>query len=281
MRQRPLHALLVAVVSAVGLTVVWFATYQVDFTSWLDRGVQSGFVGLSDTRAEVPAELLAHLVDPAPFAVFAAAIIGLALVRRRPRLAVAAAVIFAGANVTTQVLKHLTAGPRAYDVAATWHGEGLELWPSGHTTAVMTLVLCLVLVSPARLRPSAAAVGGLFAIGVVYSILLLSWHLPSDVLGGFLVATSWTFFTLAALRAAERRWPAPVRGDQILTPNAVLGPPLIAAATAVTLVAAVVVVRPGRVVAHAVEHSAFMVGAPLIAAAALAVTVGVSLALRR
>ncbi|HEX5853401.1 MAG TPA: phosphatase PAP2 family protein, partial [Solirubrobacteraceae bacterium] len=32
-------------------------------------------------------------------------------------------------------------------------------------------------------------------------------HWPSDVLGGYLVATLWTALALAVLRAAERRWP--------------------------------------------------------------------------
>lgn len=280
MTQRPLSALLVAAASAAALVVVWFTTYQVDFTSWLDRGVQSGFLGLRHSRAELPAELVAHLVDPPAFAVLAALVTALGLARRRPRLAAAAAVILVGANVTTQLLKHLTAGPRAYELSANLRSTG-ELWPSGHTTAAMTLALCLVLVCPPRVRPSAATAGALFVVAIVYSILLLGWHLPSDVIGGFLVAMGWTFLTLSALRAAERRWPAPVREEPNPTPDAVLGPPLLAAVGAVGLVAVVVVLRPGQVVAHAIEHSAFMVGAPLIAAAALALTVGVSLALRR
>jgi membrane-associated phospholipid phosphatase len=32
--------------------------------------------------------------------------------------------------------------------------------------------------------------------------------MPSDVLGGYLMATLWAALAVAALRFAERRWPA-------------------------------------------------------------------------
>jgi hypothetical protein len=37
--------------------------------------------------------------------------------------------------------------------------------------------------------------------------MLLAWHFPSDVIGGFLVATASALMVLAALRAADARWP--------------------------------------------------------------------------
>jgi membrane-associated phospholipid phosphatase len=46
-----------------------------------------------------------------------------------------------------------------------------------------------------------------FSIAVGCYLLILSWHMPSDVLGGFLVATLWMALAVAVLRAAERRWP--------------------------------------------------------------------------
>ena len=63
----------------------------------------------------------------------------------------------------------------------------------------MMLALCAVLVSPRRLRPLVALLGTALAVGVSYSILVLGWHFPSDVLGGFLVAGGWTSLTLAGL----------------------------------------------------------------------------------
>jgi membrane-associated phospholipid phosphatase len=281
MPARVLSPVLLTIASAVALLLVWVATYRIGLTSWADRGVQHGFVGLADTRAWDVAKSVAHLVDPRPFAVLAGALVVIALIRRQPRLAVGAAVILAGANVTTQVLKRITAESRAFDVASWSGGMGQELWPSGHTTAVMTLVLCLVLVSSRRLRPTAAALGALFAVAVVYSILLLGWHLPSDVLGGFLVATGWTFATVAVLRSMELRWPSAGRAERPLRLAAVLTPPVAVSVLVVVAVLSVALMRPGRTLAHAIEHSAFMLGAPLIGAAALALATGVAVALRR
>lgn len=272
---------LLAVASAVGLLLTWFASYGVGVTSRADRGVQQGFIGLDDTRAAELAERVAHLVDPRPFAIMAAALVAVALIRRRPRLALAAGVILAGANVTTQILKRVTVEPRAYDLATWSGGMGDELWPSGHTTAVMTLVLCLILVSSHRLRPVVAALGALFVVAVVYSIMLLAWHLPSDVLGGFLVATGWTLAAVALLQGAELRWPTADRREPPVQLTAVLAPAAAVAICCVAAVGAIALARPDSAMAHAVQHSAFVLGAPLIGAAALALSTGVAVSLRR
>ena len=132
----------------------------------------------------------------------------MALVRRRVRTAVAVAVILAGANVSTQLLKPALAKPEVFP------GIETATWPSGHATAAMALVVCLLLVVPARLRPAAAAVGGLLAVGIVYSVLILGHHEPSDILGGFLVAGTWTGLVVAALRTACLLYTSPSPRDR-------------------------------------------------------------------
>jgi membrane-associated phospholipid phosphatase len=57
------------------------------------------------------------------------------------------------------------------------------------------------------MRPAVLAVGLAFAAAVGFSLLVLAWHMPSDVLGGYLLAALWISLTVAALRATERRWP--------------------------------------------------------------------------
>ena len=108
--------------------------------------------------------------------------------------------------MTTQLLKPLLAEPRSVlpgDIAV-----GAISWPSGHATAAMSLALCSVLAAPARLRPAVAALGAVFAVAVSYSFLTLGWHYPSDVFGGYLVATAWTLLGIAALLAVRGRAPA-------------------------------------------------------------------------
>ena len=72
----------------------------------------------------------------------------------------------------------------------------------------MTLALCAILVAPPALRAAAAMLGGAFAVGVGYGVLVLGWHYPSDVLGGFLVAGLWTSLAVAVLHRVEAPEPA-------------------------------------------------------------------------
>ena len=110
------------------------------------------------------------------------------------------------AQLTAETLKPLLAHPRVH-LATTVH-IGPASWPSGHSTAALALAFSAVLVAPARLRPVVAAVGAAFALAVGCALLILAWHMPSDVLGGYLVATLWAALAVAGLRAAERRWPS-------------------------------------------------------------------------
>ena len=80
---------------------------------------------------------------------------------------------------------------------------GAASWPSGHSTAAMALALCAVLVARAALAAVAAALGGAYAVAVGFAVVLLGWHYPSDVLGGYLMAGTWTALGLA--RPASRR----------------------------------------------------------------------------
>jgi membrane-associated phospholipid phosphatase len=65
--------------------------------------------------------------------------------------------------------------------------------------------MCAVLVAPQRLRPTVAVLGAIFAAAVGCSLVLLAWHLPSDVVGGYLVGTLWAALAVAGLRAADTR----------------------------------------------------------------------------
>ena len=49
--------------------------------------------------------------------------------------------------------------------------------------------------------------GAAFVITISFAIVTLGWHFPSDVVGGFLLATFWALVIAAALRYANERWP--------------------------------------------------------------------------
>lgn len=233
-----------------------------------------------DGRVAPVAERLVHLNDPLPVGVLLAALVAVALFRGRPRTAFAAIVVVLGANMTTQVLKPTLATSRFSEVL----GDGqlaTGSWPSGHATAAMSLALCAVLVSAVAWRPLVAVLGAGFAIAVGYSILILGWHFPSDVLGGFLVAALWVLLAAAALRASDRVWPERTGRTAVLRLRSAVGPSVAVAVVGVWAAAAAVLLRPRLVLANGVEHPSAVAAALAVGALGLAVATGVAVALRR
>lgn len=109
----------------------------------------------------------------------------LALMQGRARLAVGAAVIIAGANVTTQVLKrNVLERP---DLGFTTPNS----LPSGHTTVVMSVVLATLLVAPMLLRPLFAVTGAFAATLTGASTVAAGWHRPGDIIAALAVCLMW------------------------------------------------------------------------------------------
>jgi membrane-associated phospholipid phosphatase len=194
----------VAGLCLLALALIWIVAQLVPAAHLRDAVALRDFTLLSRPHVDAAANFLIHLLEPALFILWGAALVSVALARGRPRVAVAVAAVMGLAPFTAETLKPLLAHPHAQVGAA---HIGPASWPSGHSTAALALVLCAVLVTPARLRPVVAAVGGVFAVAVGCSLLILAWHMPSDVLGGYVVATLWMALAVAALRLAERRWP--------------------------------------------------------------------------
>jgi membrane-associated phospholipid phosphatase len=151
------------------------------------------------------AAALINLGDLAALLILLAAVVVLALRLGRRREAMAATVVVAGANLTTQLLKVTLehARHKAFE-------HGIELpwpnsFPSGHTTAAASIAAALLLVVPASYRGRAALAGLLLTAAVGLSTIVLGWHYPSDVLGGLLVVGAWSFAALAWLRLRADR----------------------------------------------------------------------------
>jgi membrane-associated phospholipid phosphatase len=271
-------ALIGAACGVALLILTWFLAFHVATVRHADQSILRGFYDLGQRgRINSVASFVAHLCNPRPYVYFVWIPVAVALLRRRPRLAVAICAILLGANVTTHLLKPLLAQPRPSSVP----GDLFASWPSGHATAAMSFALCAVLAAPPRLRPAVAAAGAAFTVAVCYSFLALGWHFPSDVLGGFLVASTWTLLAVSALLAAqEGRSGATVRAARPSV-TAALGPPAAALSGAVLLAIVVALARPHQVASYARGHEAFMVGAAAIGVAALAIATGLMLAVRR
>jgi membrane-associated phospholipid phosphatase len=263
------------------LVLTWLLAFHVGVFERADQSIYTGFGGLGRPRVDPLARFVARLCSPVPYVFLGSIPPVVALVRRRPRLALASAAILLGANVTTQLLKPLLAHPRAADLLGGVSPVASASWPSGHATAAMALALSFVLVMPARLRPLAAGLGAAFAAAVAYSFLTLGWHYPSDVIGGFLVSGIWASLALAALSFARQPGPL-LRGDvDRVSIRDALMPPAAVLIGALVLAGLVVLVRPHEVVDYARAHTAFVVGAASIGALAVALATGLMLAVRR
>jgi membrane-associated phospholipid phosphatase len=137
----------------------------------------------------------------------------------------------------------------------------------------------------------AAFVGVGFALAVAYSVIALGSHFPSDVAGGFLLATGWGLVIASALRAAAARWPEGTgrsRGAVMLREvvDRVAAVGLLAAALAGLALAALVtatllLTRFSDLVDYADRHTAFVVVAAALAAWAAGLLGVVTFAARR
>jgi len=114
--------------------------------------------------------------------------------QRRGADAVAALIVVAGANLTTQVLKHVFAHGRYEPFLK--HAPDLETFPSGHVTGAASMVVAVIWVATPARRRTAAWLGFAYLVLAGLAVLVLEWHFPSDVIGAFCVAGSWAFAVL-------------------------------------------------------------------------------------
>lgn len=255
--------------------------YYVSPTAWLDGAALHGFAAVSRPRIDTVAEAFAHACNPAPYAVAAVLVIGTALVVKGLRTAAAVGLLIAGANITSQALKPLLAYHREL-YESKWHLTNINdaAFPSGHATAAMAISLAVLMIVPRAYRPLTAVLGTAFTLAVSFSILILSWHFPSDVVGGYLVATAWGLIALAALRYANERWPE--QGTMRHAAREAMSAPSPAAIARTALIGAGVVClvaasRADQIAGFAERHTAMLAVASAIAVAAAVLLAAVAL----
>src|SRR5262249_37477744 len=135
-------------------------------------------------------------VSSTSFVLFGGLLIGTALLRRRLDLAVAAALTLGGSFATTELLKK-TLPTREGVPDSLANG-----FPSGHSTVALALGLSYVLLAPEPFRKPVVAGAIVYAAAMGAVLVLYAWHFPSDVGGGFCVATAWA---AAAAQLARRQ----------------------------------------------------------------------------
>jgi len=268
--RRPTVPLLVALACVLGIVVTGVLALDVAAVHTRDAAALHGFTDLDRPRVHGLFVLTAGLMDPVPYGLMGMVLAWFALRSGRRARAVSVVVLLVATGATTQVLKHIISSPR-FDG---WLGDdqvGPSAFPSGHSTAAMTLALCFVLVAPPARRALAATVASLSAAAVGYSLVVLAWHYPSDVLAGYLVAGAWTAAALAVLRLVEARLDrGPIARHPRVLVGLAAGPTVALGAAALTLIVA----RGREATLYAAERPTLVACALAIAALAGALAAG-------
>ncbi len=186
-----------AAACAAGTAITFLIAIRTAEGQRLDDAARGRLSALEEPRAYSSTQSLLDTISVSSLALFGLAIMAVALVRGRPRLAVGAGVIVLGANLTTQFLKSTLDRPDLVNGLDPSPGA----FPSGHVTVAMSLAMALVLVAPPALRWVAAVSGCGYAAAVGMAVLALDWHRPSEVIAGYLVCVGWAAAVTAVIVA--------------------------------------------------------------------------------
>jgi membrane-associated phospholipid phosphatase len=285
------RALLVSSAACVGAFIaLLLVAYHTGPGRWLDNAAVDGFLSVQNAQTAPLAHRIAGLCDPGPYILIALAIVATAAVTRGARRALAAGLLLTVTAFSSQILKPTLASGHfdAHLVGSGYYIHPMILtdaFPSGHSTAAMSIALALVIVAPRAWRPVAAAFGALFTLAVSFSILTLGWHYPSDVLGGYLVAMAWCLFLIAITRIADVRWPEPgslaaATRRAISARDTAIGL-VVAATAAIGLAIGAASTRADELVRFAADHTTATASAMFLSVAAAAVVAAVAMAASR
>jgi hypothetical protein len=190
--------LLVSVLATAGVVAI----YKVFIRTITGQAVDTGALNGADVSHERVVEILSRTLNGTTLAslvlaCLAAAAIG--IVRRRFDVAVAAAVLVIGSNLTSQLLKTHLHRPNLDGFPAP------NSFPSGHTTAAASVAFALILAFPHAIRGMVALIGAGYVTIIAIATVWAEWHRPSDTVAGLLVVLAWGGLVSAALRMHRPR----------------------------------------------------------------------------
>jgi membrane-associated phospholipid phosphatase len=208
------NPILGAIAAALALAPLALLAYTIGPSARLDAAILRRLAEPEGSSGYDLAMTFVHLGDPAALLAMLAGVVVLGLAAGRRRRVVVAVALVLGANLSTQVLKHLLAHPRFQTDFAGYHLPWADAFPSGHTTAAASIAAALVLVASPRLRTPALALGAGLTAAVALAVIVLQWHYLSDVIGALLVVACWTCLAVAVLRLTRPRRPASPSRDR-------------------------------------------------------------------
>ncbi len=196
-------ALLVAALAVVAVGGTWRAFVATGVGQAIDQAAYDG-AHFGQTTLWSVARTVLDVVSVSFILLGVGAAAVVAFLRRRWVLALQAAVLVAGANLTTQLLKYEVLERPDLGTAG-----GANSLPSGHTTVAASFAAALLLVAPRRARPWLAVLGGAYAAATGVSTLIGQWHRPSDALAALFVVLAWAALVCGVGPASSCDPPAP------------------------------------------------------------------------
>lgn len=190
----------------------------------------------------------------------------IALIRRRPLLAVQVIVLVGGANLTTQLLKYaLWSRPELTERV----GSAANSLPSGHTTVAATASAALLLVVPRAARPPVAVLAAGYTAVTGLSTMIGGWHRSSDVIAAITVVLAWAGLTTVV--TAVGRPDGSSGRDSSVRPTVLVATVLLAG----SVVAGVLALSAGLTTMNALAAEAWLTGRQELATAYAAGALGV------
>jgi hypothetical protein len=197
----PLLFVLAAVACAVALGWTYWAFVRTttgqfaDESAWREAGVaapdtQLPFLRFLDTLPAISVVLAA------------AAILFVALHRRRYGAAAMAVAVIVASNLTTQLLKNVVFDRPDRGVATL----DFNSLPSGHTTLAASAAAAVFVIATPRWRPAAAALGGAYSVLAGAATFINLWHRPADVVAALLVVGTWTLLGGLVIMRKGENW---------------------------------------------------------------------------
>ncbi|MEU7803169.1 phosphatase PAP2 family protein [Micromonospora arborensis] len=209
-----------ALVQAAAFVAVWRVAVHTELGQWVDTVALTGNRIGQDT-IDGPVNRILNAMSVVSLLAATAMIGFIALIRGRIALAITATLLIAGANLSTQLLKHGLSRPD-YGLDPDRVAVGNSL-PSGHTTVAASVAVALVLVLPARVRAVTAFLAAGYAAVAGVATLSAGWHRPSDAVAAYLVVGVWAAMAGLVLLITQREQAEVAPGDAHRLAALVLG----------------------------------------------------------
>jgi membrane-associated phospholipid phosphatase len=193
--------ILLALLCAAGVALLALLFYGSDRFNDLDTRATAKLLAAEGSRAESVGDTASDLANGGPLLVLTLILVGLGFYWRRPTHLLAGLAVVVLANVTTQGMKIVLSHPRVQgELGASYP---IEIgYPSGHTTAALSVGFALWLIAPPGRRRLAALVAAAYGLLVGAGVVVAGWHYLSDVAGAFMVVGFWAALAMAALVSA-------------------------------------------------------------------------------